>query len=99
MYFVKDWSEKDGGTLDLFDLDDQGHPSNIVKRLVPKTNSMAFFEVTEKSFHQVAEVLTKDKCRLSIGGWYHGSPYVRPEKESIREIEPVRFSPIFTFGK
>ena len=71
MYFVKDWTVKDGGTLDLFSLDELGHPSSIVQRLVPKTNSMAFFEVTEKSFHQVSEVLTKDKCRLSIGGWFH----------------------------
>ena len=89
MYFVKDWTEKDGGTLDLFDLDELGHPSNIVQRLVPKTNSMAFFEVTEKSFHQVSEVLTKDKCRLSIGGWFHGAPYVRPEKISKAEPEPI----------
>jgi Rps23 Pro-64 3,4-dihydroxylase Tpa1-like proline 4-hydroxylase len=41
----------------------------VVKRLVPKNNSLAFFEVTEKSFHQVAEVLTKDKQRLSVGEW------------------------------
>ena len=67
MYFVKDWTEKDGGTLDLFDRDANGDPKDVVKRLVPKSNSMAFFEVTEKSFHQVAEVLTKDKQRLSIG--------------------------------
>ena len=63
----KDWTEKDGGTLDLFDRDTNGDPKDIVKKLVPKNNSMAFFEVTEKSFHQVAEVLTKDKQRLSIG--------------------------------
>ena len=67
MYFVKDWTEKDGGTLDLFDRDANGDPKDVVKKLVPKNNSMAFFEVTEKSFHQVAEVLTKDKQRLSIG--------------------------------
>ena len=36
---------------------------------MPKNNSLAFFEVTEKSFHQVAEVLTKDKQRLSVGEW------------------------------
>ena len=89
MYFVKDWTDKDGGTLDLFNRDESGHPSSIVQRLVPKTNSMAFFEVTEKSFHQVSEVLTKDKCRLSIGGWFHGSPYVRPQKISKAEPEPL----------
>lgn len=80
MYFVKDWSLKDGGTLDLFDRDSNGDPRSVVKRLVPKTNALAFFEVTEKSWHQVAEVLSKDKQRLSIGGWFHGQPYARPEK-------------------
>ena len=65
--YFKDWSEKDGGTLDLFDRDANGDPKDVVKRLVPKNNSLAFFEVTEKSFHQVAEVLTKDKQRLSVG--------------------------------
>ena len=69
MYFVKDWSEKDGSTLDIFDQDANGDPKDVVKRLVPKNNSLAFFEVTEKSFHQVAEVLTKDKQRLSVGEW------------------------------
>ena len=67
--YFKDWSEKDGGTLDLFDRDANGDPKEVVKRLVPKNNSLAFFEVTEKSFHQVAEVLTKDKQRLSVGEW------------------------------
>lgn len=91
MYFVKDWSEKDGGTLDLFDRDQNGDPKEIVKKLVPKTNSLAFFPVTEKSFHQVAEVLTKDKERLSIGGWFHGSNYQRPPK-NIRN-EPQLLEP------
>ena len=42
-----------------------------------------------KSFHQVSEILTKDKCRLSIGGWFHGSPYVRPQKIFKAEPEPL----------
>jgi len=89
MYFVKDWSEKDGGTLDLFDRDANGDPKDVVKRLVPKNNSLAFFEVTEKSFHQVAEVLTKDKQRLSVGGWFHGKPYERPSKEDVETEIPL----------
>ena len=79
MYFVKDWTEEDGGTLDLFKLNDIGQPIEIVKKIVPETNAMVFFEVTEKSYHQVAEILTKDKSRLSIGGWFHGKPYERPK--------------------
>ena len=72
MYFVKDWTEADGGTLDLFRLNENGQPTEVMKQIVPETNALAFFEVTEKSYHQVAEILTKDKSRLSIGGWFHG---------------------------
>jgi len=37
-----------------------------------------FFEVSPKSFHQVAEV-TSQKSRLSISGWFHGKPFPRPQ--------------------
>jgi hypothetical protein len=31
------------------------------------------------SFHQVSEVLSDSKIRLSINGWFHGLPIVRPK--------------------
>jgi prolyl 3-hydroxylase /prolyl 3,4-dihydroxylase len=34
---------------------------------------MVFFEVTPTSYHQVSEVLSPTKIRLSISGWFHGS--------------------------
>ena len=89
MYFVKDWTEEDGGTLDLFKLNEQGHPIEVMKKLVPETNSLVFFEVTEKSYHQVSEILTKDKSRLSIGGWFHGEPYKRPPRIATNEEDLV----------
>ena len=52
----------------------------IVKSLVPTFNSMVCFEVTPKSYHQVAEIFTKDKTRLSVGGWFHGRSPERPPK-------------------
>ncbi len=88
MYFVKNWTEEDGGTLDLFDRDELGHPKDVVKRLVPLTNSLAFFEVTEKSYHQVSEILTKDKTRLSVGGWFHGTSIERPLKAEPVDLQP-----------
>ncbi|XP_041359962.1 prolyl 3-hydroxylase OGFOD1-like [Gigantopelta aegis] len=79
LYLVPDsWSSADGGTLDLFDTDENGQPRNIVKSICPQRNCLALFEVTEKSFHQVAEVLSRYKTRLSITGWYHGPPISRP---------------------
>eukprot|EP00794_Sanderia_malayensis_P007942 gene7942-8797_t len=86
LYLVPPWNKEDGGTLDLFSVDDNGQPAEIEKVLVPKWNSLTFFEVTPVSFHQVAEVLSKDKCRLSVSGWLYGEPVPRP----ITKPEPRR---------
>lgn len=66
------WQAEDGGTLDLFSTENR-HPGDIVKSLVPKWNNFVFFEVSTISFHQVAEIITDEKCRLSISGWFHSS--------------------------
>jgi Rps23 Pro-64 3,4-dihydroxylase Tpa1-like proline 4-hydroxylase len=83
-----DWSDDgtDGGNLDLFKVNDELEPVEIVKSLVPKRNSLAFFEVSDRSFHQVAEVLAKNKTRLSINGWFHGP--VNPKAIRKAEIQP-----------
>lgn len=85
LYLVQPWTSDDGGLLDLFDMDDHRQPNNIVKSLVPCWNSIVWFEVTEGSHHQVSEVLSEGKCRLSINGWYHfAAPLPRPP----RYVEP-----------
>lgn len=85
LYLTPGWTPEDGGTLDLFDVDSNGQPRDIVHSLVPRCNGFAFFEVSPVSFHQVAEVLSEDKVRLSVGGWFHGPPVERPEPY----IEPL----------
>ena len=41
-------------------------------------------QVSEKSFHEVAEVLTSDRTRLSVGGWFHSdSNPSRPQPKSL----------------
>lgn len=95
LYLVDDsWSEKCGGTLDLFTVNKNKEPNGIFKRLVPKRNRLIVFEVCDISFHQVAEVLTKDKMRLSIGGWFHGSSKATLAKD-WKPLEP-KFSPVET---
>jgi len=69
----RDWGAGDGGTLDLFTTDQQGNPGQVALRLTPSHNSLAFFEVSPVSFHQVSEV-TSSRTRLSLGGWFHGPP-------------------------
>ncbi|KAL4236381.1 Prolyl 3-hydroxylase ogfod1 [Mactra antiquata] len=89
-YIVNDWIEQDGGSLDLFDVDDNIQPKDIVKSIIPKKNNFVFFEVTPGSYHQVAEILSQDKTRLSISGWFHGPPIHRPSPfvEPSRELVP-----------
>lgn len=80
LYMVpEDWSAEDGGHLDLFNVDkDTIQPCSVAKSLLPKYNTFNFFEVSVKSYHQVREVLSKDKSRVSISGWFHGKPFNRP---------------------
>nr|XP_019954256.1 PREDICTED: prolyl 3-hydroxylase OGFOD1 [Paralichthys olivaceus] len=85
LYLVPPWQSSDGGTLDLYTTDGNFQPQSIVKSLVPSWNSLVLFEVSPVSFHQVSEVLSQDKCRLSLSGWFHGPSLERPP----RHVEPT----------
>lgn len=78
LYLVPPWDRSLGGTLDLFSIDEHFQPKQIVKSLVPSWNTLVFFEVSPVSFHQVSEVLSEEKSRLSISGWFHGPSLTRP---------------------
>ncbi|KAL2089245.1 hypothetical protein ACEWY4_016144 [Coilia grayii] len=80
LYLVPPWELSDGGTLDLFCTDEQGQPCSIVKSLVPSRNKLVFFEVSPVSFHQVSEILSSEKFRMSVSGWFHGPSLPRPPK-------------------
>ena len=54
----------DGGTLDFFE------NKKIVKRIKPKAGNLVLFEVSEKSLHQVSEVISGR--RITLAGWFHG---------------------------
>lgn len=51
---------------------ESGYPVEVAQSLVPVRNTLAFFELSSVSYHQVAEVLTRDRSRISISGWFHG---------------------------
>ncbi|CAN9507040.1 unnamed protein product [Ophioblennius macclurei] len=80
LYLVPPWQSSDGGTLDLYSINSTFQPQSIVKSLVPSWNTLVLFEVSPVSFHQVSEVLSKDKCRLSLSGWFHGPSLERPPR-------------------
>lgn len=82
LYLVPPWESSDGGTLDLYSTDSNFQPQSIVKSVVPCWNSLVLFEVSPVSFHQVAEVLSENKCRLSLSGWFHGPSVERPPRHT-----------------
>jgi Rps23 Pro-64 3,4-dihydroxylase Tpa1-like proline 4-hydroxylase len=88
------WTSKDGGALDLFRVDQDGNPADVAVSLVPQWNSFAFFEVSPVSYHQVAEILSPDKERVSISGWFHGAPIRRPPPPPDRPL--MRFHRILS---
>ena len=63
-------------------------PGRIVTSLTPSFNKMTWFEVTEASHHQVSEVLSKEKKRVSVHGWFHSKPVPRPIR-SAAEMLPL----------
>ncbi|XP_020041092.2 prolyl 3-hydroxylase OGFOD1 isoform X1 [Castor canadensis] len=78
LYLVPSWDRSLGGTLDLYSIDEHVQPKQIVKSVIPSWNKLVFFEVSPVSFHQVSEVLSEEKSRLSISGWFHGPSLTRP---------------------
>ncbi|CAG8446855.1 11180_t:CDS:2 [Acaulospora colombiana] len=87
-YLVEEsWSEEDGGALH----DEFGQPNKIVRSIIPKWNSMAFFELSPTSYHQVSEVLSRSKVRLSVSGWFHGS--LRTRLSNADYNSPTLFTP------
>lgn len=67
--YLSDVDKNDGGALHLFSSKD-GVPTEAAATIIPKFNTFSFFLVSEKSFHEVAEVV-RDVQRIAISGWFH----------------------------
>ena len=70
LFYLSDMEEKDGGSLNLFASKSKA-PLKIEKKIIPRFNTLAFFEVSPISFHEVGEIIVK-KQRIAIGGWLYG---------------------------
>ena len=66
LFYLSSMGKNEGGSLGLLDTQ-----LRTVKRIVPRFNTFAFFEVSPHSFHEVEEML-KDRQRITLGGWFHG---------------------------
>ena len=89
------WKEEDGGALELYPEDPERpmvpHPTPTAKAL-PVWNSMAMFKVQAgKSFHSIQEVMTSEKPRMSLQGWFHGSGQVTGKQDE--DMESVKALP------
>lgn len=93
LYLTKNWTAEDGGALDIFDTDANGQPKSIVRSLIPEYNSLVFFEVVDNSYHQVAEITSPDKLRISINGWFHGPLKDGGKKRKVEIVNSQYFEP------
>ena len=95
LYLVdSSWTEKDGGQLDLFSHDPVSKlPRKVENCIVPRWNTLAFFEVTKTSYHQVREILSSQHERVSITGWFHGKV---PERILSEEIQVPKYPPLLS---
>jgi Rps23 Pro-64 3,4-dihydroxylase Tpa1-like proline 4-hydroxylase len=59
-----------GGALNIFKADKNGK-SKLADSLIPEYNSLIMFEVSDRSWHEVNEIVM-DIQRLTVTGWYHG---------------------------
>ncbi|MFT4326613.1 MAG: 2OG-Fe(II) oxygenase family protein [Candidatus Woesearchaeota archaeon] len=71
LIYLTDLEEKDGGALEIYE-SKEGKPTHCVEKIYPKRNTIVFFEVSERSFHAVEEVMG-DAQRIAITGWWHGN--------------------------
>uniref|UniRef100_A0A0K0EDM9 P4Hc domain-containing protein n=1 Tax=Strongyloides stercoralis TaxID=6248 RepID=A0A0K0EDM9_STRER len=87
--YLNDKDKKiEGGKLNLYDVDENEFPLNVVYSEEPEFNKLSFFEVSNRSWHEVEEILNNDVERLSINGWFH----VKDDADIIRKdiSEPIK---------
>lgn len=93
VYYITsaNWDSKaNGGDLQLFNHDKKLQPTSVATQYAPLRNSLILFEVSEKSWHRVAEMVSNEP-RLSINGWFHSTRRIDSKKPTAESIE--RFVP------
>lgn len=70
LHLTPEITDEMGGALNIFKADKDGK-SELVNSLIPEYNSLIMFEVSDRSWHEVNEIV-RDIQRLTVTGWYHG---------------------------
>uniref|UniRef100_A0A915AS86 Prolyl 4-hydroxylase alpha subunit domain-containing protein n=1 Tax=Parascaris univalens TaxID=6257 RepID=A0A915AS86_PARUN len=92
LYLVNDWHEEDGGQLKIYNCDERNHPVSVAKEILPAFNMFNIFEVSPRSWHMVAEVLSPGANRLSINGWFYADDVV-PTPPLLSSYNPTVITP------
>ena len=69
LHLTPEITKKTGGSLNVFNASKEGK-SELIESIIPKFNSLILFEVSNRSWHQVSEIM-EDIQRLTVTGWYH----------------------------
>ena len=85
--FSDKWKETDGGHFETYESNDAKEPIGTHDLWLPKRNSFNFFKVTQRSHHQVREILTNVKTRRSLTGWFHTRDAL-PPRAPLEAVEP-----------
>ena len=101
LYLVDPGAQMHGGRLFAMRSDEEGRPVMAAPATVtPKWNTLAFFEVSRFSFHQVEQVYSEAVPRYSITCWFHDrsdedtvcNDLQSPLKPSFEMIQPIKFA-------
>ncbi len=66
LFYLSSMKKNEGGSLALLD-----KKLRTARRIILQAGTLAFFEVSPISCHEVEEVLVR-KQRMALGGWFHG---------------------------
>ena len=96
LYLVEKDSVMQGGRLFAMRSDEEGRPvMDTPTTVTPKWNTLAFFEVSRFSFHQVEQIYSESIPRYSITCWFHD---LDEAEESVAPtisfdlIQPIKFT-------
>jgi len=82
------WKASDGGHFETYESNEAKEPIGTHDLWLPRRNSFNFFKVTQRSHHQVREVLTTVKTRRSLSGWFHTRDPL-PPRMPLEAVEPM----------
>lgn len=87
LYLIEKDSDLQGGRLFALRSDEEGRPVlNDPQIVTPQWNTLAFFEVSRSSFHQVEQIYSEQVPRYSVTCWFHDAD-ADEEEETTREEE------------